>query len=306
MDRRESNYKHDSSLNNASSQQTRSSRNANLYREVYGKYDTNDNLPLEDNTQKIDMVKLRELVSSSKSSNIPKKEEVIKEDLNILEQRKRRIDEQKLYDINEILEKAKYENSKLKDNRKPTLKPRKDLLATLESTELSLDDINEAKRIYEETTIKDGIEEKLTITREIKIKDIEEVKNKDDNISMMDTNSLSLDLFEDLKPTENTITTKPINEEEVEIKKVISTIKSDIHSSDTTDIDIIKNTSINSNNDFFTSSYNFSESDFADSEDDFFDKPKKGGFFKTFFLCFVIIALIAVIVYFVINDGLGI
>ena len=306
MDRRESNYKHDSSLNNASSQQTRSSRNANLYREVYGKYDTNDNLPLEDNTQKIDMVKLRELVSSSKSSNIPKKEEVIKEDLNILEQRKRRIDEQKLYDINEILEKAKYENSKLKDNRKPTLKPRKDLLATLESTELSLDDINEAKRIYEETTIKDGIEEKLTITREIKIKDIEEVKNKDDNISMMDTNSLSLDLFEDLKPTENTITTKPINEEEVEIKKVISTIKSDIHSSDTTDIDIIKNTSINSNNDFFTSSYNFSESDFADSEDDFFDKPKKGGFFKIFFLCFVIIALKAVIVYFVINYGLGI
>ena len=172
MDRRESNYKRDTSLNNASSQQTRSSRNANLYREVYGKYDSNDNLPLEDNTQKIDMVKLRELVSSSKSSNIPKKEEVIKEDLNILEQRKRRIDEQKLYDINEILEKAKYENSKLKDNRKPTLKPRKDLLATLESTELSLDDINEAKRIYEETTIKDGIEEKLTITREIKIKDI--------------------------------------------------------------------------------------------------------------------------------------
>ena len=122
----------------------------------------------------------------------------------------------------------------------------------------------------------------------------------------MDTNSLSLDLFDDLKPTENTITTKPIKEEEVEIKKVISTIKSDIHSSDTTDIDIIKNTSTGSNNDFFTSSYNFSESDFADSEDDFFDKPKKGGFFKIFFLCFIIIALIAVIVYFVINYGLGI
>ena len=77
---------------------SRSSRNSKLYRSVYGKYQDLDNLPIEDNTDEIDMDKLKELVS-----NMNNKENKIQHNnynLNILEQRKRNIDEQKVYDIN--------------------------------------------------------------------------------------------------------------------------------------------------------------------------------------------------------------
>ena len=89
--------------------ETRSSRNAKLYRDVYGDYDELDNLPVEDNADEIDIKKLRELVLGSEQSEDSKQ---IKENLNVLEQKKRIIDEQKIYDINKILEKAKYENNK--------------------------------------------------------------------------------------------------------------------------------------------------------------------------------------------------
>ena len=85
--------------NNINSTPTRSSRNKRLYKEVYGKYNDLENLPLEDNTDEIDMAKLKELVLSEQKS----KSNTIKENLNILEQRKRNIDEQKVYDINKIL-----------------------------------------------------------------------------------------------------------------------------------------------------------------------------------------------------------
>lgn len=126
---------------------TRSSRNSRLYREVYGKYSNLDNLPLEDNTDEIDMEKLRELVLNTK----PKKEnQDLEQKLNILEQQKRKIDEQKIYDINKILEKAKYENNKLKE---PTAVPsqiNKNILSTLESTEISLLDIRSSEEAYEQ------------------------------------------------------------------------------------------------------------------------------------------------------------
>ena len=117
--------------NNINSTPTRSSRNKRLYKEVYGKYNDLENLPLEDNTDEIDMAKLKELVLSEQKS----KSNTIKENLNILEQRKRNIDEQKVYDINKILEKAKYENDKLKETTQSIPKVNKQILNTLQSTE---------------------------------------------------------------------------------------------------------------------------------------------------------------------------
>lgn len=288
---------------------TRSSRNAKLYRELYGKYEDLDNLPIEDNTNEIDMAKLKELVLNNRSV---KEEKKIKEDLNILEQRKRRIDEQKLYDINKILEKAKYENNKLKEPTSIMSKPRKDLLATLKSTELLLDEINEAKKYYQEETKEihcNSNEEVLAMTRELKYKNlsIEEQKEESvENDSIINTNSLSLDLFEELKPTGNTITTKPIKSDIVKVEPIHSKIESDIRSGDTRDIDIIKDSSNVSVDDFFTSSYEFSKKDFAEDDEEFFDTPKKSGLFKIFLLVLAIIIFIGVIIYFVGTYGLGI
>lgn len=299
--------------------QTRSRRNTKLYKQVYGSYDNLENLPLEDNTNEIDMAKLRELVLNN---NTEKDKEVLKDNLNILEQRRRRIDEQKLYDINKILEKAKYENNKLKETTSNIKKPKTDLLATLKSTELSLDEINEAKDKYQEMLRREENKlegdndlydkNNLSITREMKYKvlnNIIEEEAKDEEETKYNTNSLSLDLFEDLKPTGNTIITKPITSDLMN-KVDTSKIESDIHSRDTRDIDIIKDVSYNNTkekeSDFFTNVYEFSKGDFADEdEDDFFDTPKKRGLFKILLLILAIFIFVGAIIYFVGTYGVG-
>lgn len=303
---------------------TRSSRNSRLYKEVYGKYGDLDNLPLEDNTDEIDMERLREIISNTGHND--KEEKVTYQSLNVLEERKRKIDEQKVYDINKILEKAKYENNKLKEPVKNgnTLTITRDLLSTLsDCRDLNFKDLHEKqvsaesepKMIKEElveAVVAEGIEavsevnttneDNLSMTRELKFKNLEKEVNEEIASS---TTDLSLDLFDDLKPTGNTIVTKPIKEDEVSIVS----IKSDMHSGDTSDIDIIKSTVTSTkdslDSDFFTSSYAFSKSDFNSDDDDFFEEKKGTGIFKIILLFLAIFIFAGVIVYFIGTYGMG-
>lgn len=300
MDSRSNRYYED--INNEVVSSTRSSRNKRLYREVYGKYDDLENLPLDDNTDEIDMSRLKELVSNKKEHSKP----AVRENFNVLEQRKRNIDEQKVYDINKILEKAKYENNKLKGNIMPTSKVNKQILHTLQSTELSLEEINQASRSGEkdegDNRIQDNTsliedEEKLEMTRELKYRNLDEEEAKKES-----ENSLSLDLFTDLKPTGNTIVTKPIRDDDTR------STKPNLHSDDTSDIDIIKNGEKmeEPSNDFFTSSYEFSKKDFMPIDDDFSDLNKRGGILKILLLFLMVFVVGGVITYFILNYGIGI
>ncbi len=300
MDSRSNRYYED--INNEVVSSTRSSRNKRLYREVYGKYDDLENLPLDDNTDEIDMSRLKELVSNKKEHSKP----AVRENFNVLEQRKRNIDEQKVYDINKILEKAKYENNKLKGNIMPTSKVNKQILHTLQSTELSLEEINQASRSGEkdegDNHIQDNTsliedEEKLEMTRELKYRNLDEEEPKKES-----ENSLSLDLFTDLKPTGNTIVTKPIRDDDNR------STKPNLHSDDTSDIDIIKNGEKmeEPSNDFFTSSYEFSKKDFMPIDDDFSDLNKRGGVLKILLLFLMVFVVGGVITYFILNYGIGI
>jgi len=295
-----------------SSFSTRSSRNSRLYKEVYGKYGDLDNLPVEDNTDEIDMERLRELLSNSSSK---KENAEIQENLNVLETKKRKIDEQKVYDINKILEKAKYENHKLQEPNTTTYKVNRNILSTLQSSELSLDEIKQAKleyerQIEEKETLKEQEvlkENELSMTREMKYQNLTTASLKEEKQEEVveEDEDLSLDLFSDLKPTGNTIVTKPITDSDapdiVEVPK-----KTEFHSDDTSDIDIIKPAIQPSvaESDFFTSSYEFTKNDFA-SDDDFSDLKPKGGIFKIILLILAIIVFIGVIVYFVAIYGLG-
>lgn len=293
-------YQEDNTYTNNTS---RTLKNANLYRQVYGKYENKDNLPIDDNTSEIDMKKLKELVTST---NNKEEQKNLRESLNILDTRKRKIDEQKVYDINKILEKAKNENNKLKE---PTIREsiiNKDMLSTLESRELSLDEIKKAsskyEEKYEEKCIEEEKEPELTMTREFKFKELsKEVEKFNSNpltSSSTSDNDLSFDLFEELKPTGNTIVTKPI---------VDSDYQTNIHSSDTKDIDIIKSNTSNLE-EFFTSSYEFSKKDFAklnDEDDDFFEIKKSHNGLKIFLLILAIIIFASAIFYFIKNYGLG-
>ena len=308
MDSRSNRYYTENNDDNISS--TRSSRNKKLYKEVYGRYNDLDNLPLEDNTDEIDMAKLKELVLAEKKQ----KDSSIKENLNIIEQRKRNIDEQKVYDINKILEKAKYENDKLKETTQSMPRVNKQILNTLQSTELSLEELKKASKSYQnKENIVDlnheeeqpsqssvnSLENDLSMTRELKYQNLTQEESKKES-----EDNLSLDLFSDLKPTGNTIVTKPIHEEEVKKnqkgKDLVTTEE------DNSDIDIIKPSIAPTNDDFFTSSYEFSKKDFMQVDDDFSDLNQKGGILKIILLFLMIFIVGGVITYFVITYGIGV
>ena len=282
---------------------SRSARNARLYKEVYGKYDNLNNLPLEDNTDEIDMNKLQEILDKSDIDKYRRKQEETRQH-NVIEQRKRNIDEQRLYDINKILEKAKYENNKLKDVDDNS-KIYTSILSTLQKREISVDELNE---IYKEEKKKEEesskIDEDLSMTRELKFKGLsEETKNSNPLLEhVMPNNDLSLELFEDLKPTENTIITKPVvpKKEDTKTNKYILTEKIDVHSGDTSDIDIIKlPEKEEDNNDFFTNTYEFKDKDFLDGS------TKSSNILKIILLFLAIIVFAGVIAYFVITYGIG-
>lgn len=296
MESRSEKYFKESLNHQSNSYSTRSSRNARLYKQLYGKYEDLDNLPLEDNTDEIDMEKLKELVLNTKTDL---EEKQIKENLNILEQRKRKIDEQKLYDINKILEKAKYENNKLKDTITDNSKVNRNILSALGSSEISLMEIQKANEKYRDTSASKslGLEDELSMTRELKYQNLGQAET-----NLNSREDLSLDLFEDLKPNGDTIVTEPIQEDQ---QKETNLLQEDFRSSDTRDIDIIKSEQKKVDHDFFTNSYEFSKKDFA-VDDDFEDLRKKNGIWKILLLILAITVFIGVIVYFVGTYGLGI
>lgn len=278
---------------------TRSSRNSRLYREVYGKYGDLDNLPLQDNIDEIDMTRLKEIMANGTQQNITIDSQKI--DNNVKTE-----DDQKVYDINKLLEKAKYENSKLKEPTKTT-QTNREILETLESRELSLEEIKKACTKYDSNQ-KDNIEEKLSITRELKYH-TKQISIDPLIEQVMPDNDLSLDILEDLKPTGNTLVTDPITEEK--IKKV----EENFHSSDTSDIDIIKNVNPikvknkktpDIDNDFYTSSYKFSKKDFNyDDDEEFYEEEKTHNALKIILLIIVIIVFILLIYYFITHYGIG-
>ncbi len=297
-------------LDTSSVQSTRSSRNARLYKEVYGKYGNLDNLPIEDNTNEIDMESLKELVlNSNRKSNVKNYSNYVE-----MEKTSKKSNENRIYDINEMLERAKYENSKLKEPVSYTSKIDKNILSTLENDDVSLEDIKkETNTLIKKNSYKDK-EDELSMTRELKFKNL--TREND-----MATRDLSLDMLSDLKPTGNTIVTKPVVESDLAVDNVkkndnsgfikpltdMSGItKEDFFSSDTSDIDVIKEVPKNNiDKDFFTSSYEFSKKDFT-SDDDFDDDDEKGsGLLKIILLFLFVVVLIGVIIYFILNYGIG-
>lgn len=262
---------------------TRSDRNARLYREVYGKYDTSGNLPLEDNTNEIDMYQLEKILHDNSSR---KEREEITRKLDVLEPKKRNIDKNRVYDINRMLEKAKDENSKLKETSSfPKINT--SILSTLQNRDVDLDEVSVLE-------VDHSKEDDLSMTRELKFKGLsDEVKDNALIKNVMPDNDLSLELFQDLKPTEDTIVTKPVHPKKMDKNEEI-----DLHSGDTKDIDIIKNNS-EKDNDFFTNTYEFSEKDFLEDE-------KRSGIFKIILLFLAVLVFVGVIVYFILTYGFGI
>ena len=187
-------------------------------------------------------------------------------------------------------------------NPESTKKIDTSILSTLQSREISVEELND---LYKNNQKAKNIEKDLSMTRELKFKELSEEVEKNPLMEhVMPNNDLSLELFENLKPTENTIITKPIKSKDAKIETTKNQKEEiDVHSGDTRDIDIIKlpqTTEPNNNeNDFFTSTYEFSDKDFMDGS------KKSFGIMKIILLFLAIVIFAGAIAYFVINYGIG-
>lgn len=271
--------------------QSRVSRNSRLYQEVFDENDELENLPLDDNSRDIDINKLKEIISDVDNN----KTDISRDyDDSFWENKKRNIDDNKIYDINKLLEKAKYENGKLKESESDLLKTSRQILSKLDIE----DDYNIDDDKISNSKSNDSNNDDLEMTREMKFHTKQ--LSVDPLIEqVMPDNDLAMDLFFDLKPTDDTLVTEPIREDklsdsqEIDLKKI----------EDTSDIDVIKDDTKQIDRDFFTSSYEFSSKDFSDDDD--FEEGGSGNVVKIILLVIGILLLIGVIIYFVINFGFG-
>lgn len=239
--------------NNDIQEYSRSKKNTNLYKEVYGSYSQLEYLPVSDNVSEIDASRLKEIVASREDYQKSKSSQVA-----LMEERPvKKYEEQKVYDINELIEKAR--------NSKPKVQAPKEniqsynFLKTLESNELLKSQINEAKKL-------------------------EEIK-QEQIINKQTTNTLSLDILSDLKPTGDTVVMEPISTSD---KNTLNDIPIDNRIKDDND------------KTFYSGSYKFSKSDFFEEDDDFSDLKKKSSFGKAI-LIIVMLSICITGVYFLIK-----
>lgn len=174
----------------------RSKKNATLYKEIYGNYSDLEDLPIPENTNEIEIDSLNSIVGSRVSK---RKEEVKNQDYELEDLEDNHEDSEKVYDINELLEKAKVENAKVK--KEVTVnKNMPNYLANLESDKSTKDIISK----YDGNDDDD-----MPIVKEVVIE--EEVNDKKGD------STLSLDILSDLKPSGNTLVSEPmITEEDIE------------------------------------------------------------------------------------------
>lgn len=174
----------------------RSKKNATLYKEIYGNYSDLEDLSIPENTNEIEIDSLNSIVGSRVSK---RKEEVKNQDYELEDLEDNHEDSEKVYDINELLEKAKVENAKVK--KEVTVnKNMPNYLANLESDKSTKDIISK----YDGNDDDD-----MPIIKEVVIE--EEVNDKKGD------STLSLDILSDLKPSGNTLVSEPmITEEDIE------------------------------------------------------------------------------------------
>lgn len=281
----------------------RSSKNVNLYREVYQDYNSLDNLPIPDNTNEIDIPELKKIMHNNDEMDLAKTREMkfVNLEKDILEKNdKEEPPIKKIHDINKLLEYAKNENNKLKEqssNHENTSNYK--LLQTLENKVLTKEDLMvNVNKSTPNNIVKseDGFSnnEEENIELKYQTKKISVNPSIDQIITNDSTSSLSLDILSDLKPNGDTGVTKPVKnnqKDKTPLDDNVNIIKDDL----------IEDDDENDNSPFYTDTYKFSKKDF---DDDFFDNKSKGNYvFKIILLILFIILCVIAILYFISNYG---
>lgn len=242
----------------------RSSKNSNLYSRIYdedSKYSNIEGIASIEKTNEIDITKIKEMLKNREDYQ---KEKEVRQIVKPSREKKQdynfnlnEVEEEKNYDIRDILAKARVEH---KDEKKDYHSLNNTQYNILKS--INVDDDIDAKK-YFDTVDKEG--------------DLEELINTITNTSMlnkMDQQELALSMFEDFK-TKNLSDSKSIQaimDEEYEKERTVDL-------ADTLD------------KSFYTSSMKFSKDDFGDDSE-----PRKKSLIGTILKGLIFLALIALTV----------
>ncbi len=216
-------YKQNSSNN-------RSERNQNLYREIYetSSYSNIEGVATIENSNEIDITKIKKMLKNRE--DYQKQKDVRK--IMIKEEPKEEVkleepEEDKNYDIRDILDKARIN------------KPKENKYRRLENTNYGiLKKIDSNKKLNLEDDVTDS-----------DLRSLIDTINNNSELNKLGDKELSLDLLDDLKSENNTMIDKDNS-----IKKLLEEAKQESKKDDTSDLD----------KSFFTSSLNFGKDDFEE------------------------------------------
>lgn len=239
---------------------SRTKRNTRLYNSIYsyGKYSNIEGIASIDNTNEIDITKVKQMLDNREKYQAERKYRKItndeKADEEVLTVSKRyKEDNDRTYDIMDVLSKAK-ENKEPDDKERVLSKTSYEVLKNLN-----------LKKDVDHRDYYDGDED---------LKDMIQTITNTSMLNKMDDADLAADMFSDLKAKDEDTKVGDLQN----LKELIAENKKDVKKEQTMD------------NSFFTSNIKLKKTDFVG-----FETSKSGSAFKTVFVTILILGIIAVI-----------
>jgi hypothetical protein len=250
---------------------TRSAKHQNMYNSISSSnYLNYEKLPVSSNVNEIDINTLKKIATNrDEYRKLKELEDTMVIKRNKIIERKEEVKEEKIRDINELIEKARGEREKLMGVQEKISNTHYNFLNSLEANE-------DYEKLEKE---KQKELDKLEMTRQYKFQTKRLNENPTIEQIMSDTAKLSLEILEDLKPSDNTVVTKPVSEEEkrnYEIKEMDKKEEKD--------------------SDFYSNTYTFSKKDFfGDGE---LDETKKSNIvWKVILVILTIVIIVLATIY---------
>ncbi len=257
--------------NESKSNITRSAKHQNMYNSISSSnYLNYEKLPVSSNVNEIDINTLKKIATNrDEYRKLKELEDTMVIKRNKIIERKEEVKEEKIRDINELIEKARGEREKLMGVQEKISNTHYNFLNSLEANE-------DYEKLEKE---KQKELDKLEMTRQYKFQTKRLNGNPTIEQIMSDTAKLSLEILEDLKPSDNTVVTKPVSEEEkrnYEIKEMDKKEEKD--------------------SDFYSNTYTFSKKDFfGDGE---LDETKKSNIvWKVILVILTIVIIVLATIY---------
>lgn len=250
---------------------TRSAKHQNMYNSISSSnYLNYEKLPVSSNVNEIDINTLKKIATNrDEYRKLKELEDTMVIKRNKIIERKEEVKEEKIRDINELIEKARGEREKLMGVQEKISNTHYNFLNSLEANE-------DYEKLEKE---KQKELDKLEMTRQYKFQTKRLNENPTIEQIMSDTAKLSLEILEDFKPSDNTVVTKPVSEEEkrnYEIKEMDKKEEKD--------------------SDFYSNTYTFSKKDFfGDGE---LDESKKSNIvWKVILVILTIVIIVLATIY---------